>query len=143
MKEPFRVGDPMDPKNLDHRSLMLAHMRHCLHRSGTEWSEVVPRLAGLSLTQSLPSMDATDIDDAHWIVHTLSNHAVALYEQVYPSEEVFTTEPRGPLVSTLYVNIAHTYSCNLRSSMRSAEVSTNIFVGNLDYKVLPTPNSHA
>ena len=98
MKKKFRAGDTMDPKDLDHRVTCVYSYRALPHPSGSQLSEVFPRLVRLLSTQSVPSLEVFDMDEGCWITHTLPHHVVALHQQVHPPW-VSTTESRCSLTS--------------------------------------------
>ena len=131
-REQFRVGDPVDPQNLNCR-ITCAHSYEC-DPSGSHWGEVVSRLARPSSTQSVLSSDVVDTNEGHRISHALHDHALVLQQQTYLPDRTFISECRHSLmsVSSSYIDLACTPSCHLSS--KSTELFTHTFVENPNYR---------
>ena len=64
-KEKFRVGDPVDPRDLDCRVTHAQLYKALPHPSGLHWSKEVPRPACLASTQYIQSSYMIYMDKSH------------------------------------------------------------------------------
>ena len=136
----------MDPRDLDHRVTAAQSCEAHPQPSDSKWIDMVLLLARLASTQSVTSLDPYDINEGSRGVHTLHDHVGCialtrspLWEGIYNIFRHSLT-----LASPMYVDIAHTSSSPSRNRLKTAEVSTKIFVENLKYKnkMLSTLHSH-
>ena len=130
----------MYPKVLNHSVTHTQSYKPLPHPSGLQWSEVVPRLARLASTQSVPSLNMIEMDECHMIMSWHYTQGLTLmrkHQQWNPGAH------SDWLHLCTWIQLAAP-SSHSRHSSRSADVSTNTFCENPKYvnRAMTTLHNH-